>query len=162
MTAWTRVLALGGILMLPATGTAQAPTGPAAAPERERPDSVQLRAEREVFEYPAFQRRNPFKALTGDEGGPRFEQMKLTGIIHSAEAGRSVATLTAGGGSQMTESGTRQGTRGRSSRLRVGERWGNVRIVAIRPDRILVDVEEFGLAERREMLLPTRGQGGSR
>lgn len=161
MIRWTRVLALGGALLLPGVAVAQAPTGQGAPPDRARPDSVELRAEREVFAYPSFDRRNPFKPLTGAEGGPRFEQMKLTGIIYSSEAGRSVATLAAGGGTEITEAGSRQ-IRGRSARLRAGERWGNVRIVAIRQDRIVVDVEEFGLAERREMLLPTRGQGGSR
>jgi hypothetical protein len=120
---------------------------------------VDLRAEREVFDYPDFARRNPFKPLTGIEGGPRFEQMRLTGIILSATPARSVATLRAGAASDRTGAGDAQG---RSTRLRVGERWGNVRVVAIRQDRIVVDVEEFGLAERREMLLPTRGQGGSR
>jgi hypothetical protein len=162
MSRWNGLLALGAALFLPVTGVAQA-SGAATGPEgeRARPDSVELRAEREVFAYPGFDRRNPFKPLTGAEGGPRFEQMKLTGIIHSTDPQRSVATLAAGAGTEMTDVGSRQ-VRGQSARLRVGERWGNVRIVAIRQDRIVVDVEEFGLAERREMLLPTRGQGGSR
>lgn len=150
------LLALAGLLLLPAVAWAQEP-GPPERPA-ERRDSVDLRAEREVFDYPEFQRRNPFKALTGTEGGPRFEQMQLTGVILSSVSSRSVATLTTGGTSEV---GT-QGDRGRSARLRTGERWGNVRVVAIQQDRIVVDVEEFGLAERREMLLPTRGQGGSR
>ncbi len=150
------LLALAGLLLLPAVAWAQEPGPP--RPPAERRDSVDLRAEREVFGYPEFERRNPFKPLTGTEGGPRFEQMRLTGVILSSVAARSVATLTTGGAS---EGGSRD-DRGRSARLRVGERWGNVRVVAIRQDRIVVDVEEFGLAERREMLLPTRGQGGSR
>jgi len=150
----TGLLALAGLLLLPTDALAQEPGPP--APPAERRDSVDLRAEREVFEYPEFERRNPFKALTGTEGGPRFEQMKLTGVIFSDVPARSVATLTTGGSS----GGGSQA--GRSARLRAGERWGNVRVVSIRQDRIVVDVEEFGLAERREMLLPTRGQGGSR
>lgn len=155
------LLALAGLLLLPSVAWAQQPP-PAGAgpppPPAERRDSVDLRAEREVFDYPEFARRNPFKPLTGIEGGPRFEQMRLTGVILSDVPARSVATLTAGGSSGAAS----REDRGRSARLRVGERWGNVRVVAIRQDRIVVDVEEFGLAERREMLLPTRGQGGSR
>lgn len=151
------VLALAGLLLLPMLAWAQE-DGPPTPPAEHR-DSVDLRAEREVFDYPEFARRNPFKPLTGIEGGPRFEQMQLTGIILSTDPGRSVATLRAGGGAGQGSGGAAQG---RSTRLRAGERWGNVRVVAIRQDRIVVDVEEFGLAERREMLLPTRGQGGSR
>jgi hypothetical protein len=151
------LLALTGLLLLPSVAWAQGEGPP--PPPAERRDSVDLRAEREVFGYPDFTRRNPFKPLTGIEGGPRFEQMQLTGIILSTTPARSVATLRTGGGSGQ---GGQRGTQGRSTRLRVGERWGNVRVVAIRQDRIVVDVEEFGLAERREMLLPTRGQGGSR
>lgn len=149
------VLALVALLLLPNVAWAQEEGPP--PPPREHRDSVDLRAEREVFDYPDFSRRNPFKPLTGIEGGPRFEQMQLTGIILSDVAARSVATLRAGG----TGGTGRSGDQGRSARLRVGERWGNVRVVSIRQDRIVVDVEEFGLAERREMLLPTRGQGGS-
>jgi len=137
------------------------PAGLAAqnAPPPQR-DTLVLRAEREVFAYPGFERRNPFKPLTGAEGGPRFEVMRLQGIIYSAEPGRSVALLTTGAAARSGAPGS-PGVRGESARLRVGERWGNVRVVEIRPDRIIVDVEEFGLAERREMRLQTRSQGGS-
>lgn len=123
-------------------------------------DTVVLRAEREIFAYPGFERRNPFKPLTATEGGPRFELMRLQGIIHSSDPGRSVALITAGAPTRAPVPGA-QGSRGESARLRVGERWGNVRVVEIFPDRIIVDVEEFGLAERREMRLQTRSQGGS-
>jgi hypothetical protein len=147
-------LLVAGFLILPAAAVAQ------NAPPPPQQDSVELKAEREIFAYPSFERRNPFKPLTAAEGGPRFEMMRLQGIIYSREPGRSVATLTAGGGSRTTQAGV-QAVRGQSARLRVGQRWGNVRVVEIRPDRIIVDVEEFGLAERREMRLQTRSQGGS-
>ncbi|MDT8341844.1 MAG: hypothetical protein RQ751_10055 [Longimicrobiales bacterium] len=126
-------------------------------------DSLVLRAEREVFAYPGFERRNPFKPLTSAEGGPRFEVMRLQGIIYSTEPGRSVALLTAGRAGARPAPGqpTAGASRAESARLRTGERWGNVRIVEILRDRIIVDVEEFGLAERREMRLQTRSQGGS-
>jgi len=51
--------------------------------------------------------------------------------------------------------------RGQVERLRVGERWGNVRIISISSDVVIVDVAEFGIQERREMRLQSRGQGGS-
>ena len=147
----------GAMIALPPSLSAQEPQ---QAPPPRR-DSVELRAEREIFAYPGFERRNPFRPLGATEGGPRFELMRLQGILFSREPGRSIATLTAGGGSMMTDTGVQQ-VRGRSARLRVGQRWGNVRVVEIRQDRIIVDVEEFGLLERREMRLQTRSQGGSR
>ncbi len=155
------VALVAGLTFAPAALVAQ--DGQQPPPPPARPDSVELRAEREVFAYPGFERRNPFKPLVGpDEGaGPRFEVMRLRGIAFSREPGRSIATLVAGGGTMMTDAGVQQ-VRGQSARLRVGQRWGNVRIVEIRRDRIIVEVEEFGLSERREMRLPARSQGGSR
>ncbi len=120
----------------------------------------QLVFEREVFTYPTFQRRNPFKPLLANaSGGPRFEQMHLDAILFSPTPGSSVATLSAGrpqGGNPGS------GPIGQSVRLHVGERWGNVRIVEIRRSQVVVEVTEFGLTERRTMDMPTRGQGGSR
>lgn len=158
----------GGILVLAVTllfpAGLRAQEGESGQAQPPRPDSVELRAEREIFAYPAFERRNPFKPLTSDgEGsGPRFEQMRLQGILYSTDPGRSVATISAGARTVVSPAGTPQAAQGRSAYLRVGERWGNVRIVEIRPDRIIVEVEEFGLAERREMRLENRSQGGSR
>jgi len=49
--------------------------------------------EREVFEYPVVGRRDPFAPLSaGDELGPRFEDLALSGIIYSPQRG-SVAVL---------------------------------------------------------------------
>jgi hypothetical protein len=146
------------VILIPAQLAAQEPP-----PQRggAQADSVVLRAEREVFAYPTLDRRNPFKPLTGEQSGPRFEGMRLGGIIFSETPGRSVAMLTAGSSTQTTAAGVQQQFRGQSAQLRVGERWGNVRVVEIRRDRIFVEVEEFGLAERREMRLQNRSQGGS-
>ena len=59
-----------------------APPGPPPAP-------AELVFDREVFEYPSFQRRNPFRTLVGNvAGGPRFEQIRLRGIIWSADPAR--------------------------------------------------------------------------
>lgn len=158
----------GGLLLValavlaPMGLAAQDGQGPPPSQGPPTPDSVELRAEREIFAYPAFDRRNPFRPLTAAEGaGPRFEQMRLLGIVYSQEPGMSVATITAGSSTVVSPSGTPQETRGRSRYLRTGERWGNVRILEIRRDRVIVEVEEFGLAERREMLLQNRRQGGS-
>lgn len=157
---WSGLILLAGTLLLPGAGYAQDTQAQQAGPPPRR-DSVELRPEREVFAYPGFERRNPFQPLLGGPGGPRFELMRLQAIVYSREPGRSLATLTAGGGNRMTDTGL-QVSRGESRRLRVGQSWGNVRVIEIRPDRVIVEVEEFGLAERREMRLENRSQGGSR
>jgi hypothetical protein len=87
--------------------------------------------------------------------------MQLTAIIHSTEPGQSMAMIAVG---RTAQGGGAEGVArtGRTNRLRVGDRWGNVRIVEIRRRQVVVVVEEFGLTEQRIMELPTRGQGGSR
>lgn len=152
-----RAVLVAASLLVPCAASGQERSTP---PARQPADSVELRAEREIFAYPNYDRRNPFKPLTTAGDGPRFEQMRLKMIIYSTEPGRSVALLTVGGGNMMTNTGL-QAVRGESARLRAGERWGNVRVVQIHRDRIIVDVTEFGLSERREMRLPARSQGGS-
>lgn len=135
----------------------------AEAQEQEAPVRPQtnLVFEREVFTYPSFERRNPFATLLANsEGAPRFEQMRLEGIVFSEHAGMSLVVLSAG---RRGTSGAAPGTAvGQTRRLRAGERWGNVRVVTIRRTDVVVEVEEFGITERRTMELPTRGQGGSR
>jgi hypothetical protein len=151
-------LAAVALLALPASAQDAPPPPP--------PDTsvVELVLLREAFDYPAFQRRNPFAALTSAaEGGPRFDQMRLQLILYfENDPARSIAVLAAGGGESVNiQAAQTETARGQVRRMSIGERWGNVRVVAIQPDYILVDVSEFGLAERREMRLQNRGQGGS-
>ncbi len=111
-------------------------------------DTVDLVFEREVFSYPTFERRNPFRALTGeDDVGPRFEDLVLLGVISSTGGGGSVALLgtRSAGPSQQAASAT--------YRVREGETLGNVRVIEIRPRQILVAVAEFGLTETRTLQL---------
>ena len=118
------------------------PAGPPAPP-------TELLFEREVFQYPAFERRSPFRALVGNlAGGPRSEQIGLRGIIWSAEPGLSVALF--GTGIVSAEGGPS------TKRLRVGETWGNTTVVEIERDLVVVQVEEFGLTERRVFELTRR------
>lgn len=158
MPRWSPVLpAVLVALAWPSPGSAQ--EGQDDAPPRQ---DTNLVFEREVFSYPSFERRNPFATLLANPaGGPRFEQMRLEGIIYSEDPSLSVALLSAGRmGAPSADAPGR--AVGQSTRVRVGERWGNVRIREIRRSQIVVDVEEFGLIERRTMDLPARGQGGSR
>lgn len=128
-------------------------------------DTTQLVFEREVFQYPAYARRNPFKPLlTTEDGGPRFERLRLLGIIYSEDPGSSVAVLSAVDAGQaaaapvVDEDGVvvqQQLT----FRVRVGQRVGNTTVLRIEPKRVIVEVEEFGLLDERELTLPVRGSG---
>ena len=75
----TIVLALVGCFALPAAAAAQQ-----SQPEGQQPPALEteLVFDREVFEYPSFPRSNPFVPVSiDDQGGPRYEQLSLTGII---------------------------------------------------------------------------------
>ncbi len=124
---------------------AQTPPPSPETPPAATPDTVQLVFEREVFAYPSHVRRNPFRPLTGvGEGGPRYEDLSLLGVILSSEPGGSVALMGVRGAQNPATS---------TQRLRVGQRLGNVRVVEIREREVVVQVEEFGLLERRVMAL---------
>lgn len=156
------LLLLSTSLLLPAVLAGQQQAQPApqqAAAAQQEP--TELVFEREVFSYPSFQRRNPFKPLVAGEGGPRFEQLRVMGILYDPDPAASVAVL---GTSTVTVSEDGQQvtvSEGRSWYLKVGQSIGNVRILEIRRDQVVVEVEEFGLTERKIMQLETRRLGGT-
>ncbi|MGD8496839.1 MAG: hypothetical protein PVF05_11660 [Gemmatimonadales bacterium] len=124
------LLALLGVLGVPAVAGAQ-----------ESGDSPGMR--REVFEYPADGRRDPFEPLSaGDELGPRFEDLRLAGVIFSPERG-SVAVLV----DQAT-----------SRRFRVweGDVIGGARLVRVGPDQAEFQVTMFGVSRRDTLRLKTQ------
>jgi len=100
-------------------------------------DSVSV-IRREVFTYPAGPRRDPFMPLNaGEQVGPRFEDLELSGIIYSPDAG-SVAVLV----DRATQ---------RRYRVRGGDRLGAAEVVEIRPGEAVFLVSAFGVS-RREIL----------
>ncbi len=121
----------------------------AQAPSQADPiaDTLRLNFEREVFNYPSFQRRNPFAPLTGDESGPRFEEVELQMVILFEDGRGSIATLAARGGSGQQRTGAR------TWRVREGDILGNMRIAAIRLREIVIEVDEFGQRETRVLEL---------
>jgi len=142
-------VAMAAILFGAMASGAQAQTPSQAPPDPgtpvATPDTVQLIFEREVFAYPSHVRRNPFRALSGvGEGGPRYEDLSLLGVILSSEPGGSVALMGVRGARDSAVP---------TQRIRVGQRLGNVRIVEIREREVVVQVEEFGMLERRVMAL---------
>jgi hypothetical protein len=159
MTTKTQLfVAVGCALAIRPLGLAAQEPPPAEPPAR--PVEVELTSFREVFNYPTFTRRNPFLALEAG-GNLRYEQLNLVGIVYSPDPSASVAILTTGG-VQVAEDGTLTAVEGDAYNAKVGQRIGNVTIREIQRDRVIVDVEEFGLTERRTMLFASRRQGGSR
>lgn len=147
-------LVLGGALtvLLPSELCAQDPQGQRPLPAGR--DTTELVFEREVFVYPSYQRRDPFTPLLGEgESGPRFEEVRLVGIVFSTDPDRSVATLGpksgSGGGEQA----------GRYYRVRRGDTLGRMRILEIQERRVVLEVEEFGMTEQHILELPRPGQG---
>jgi len=152
---WTVALAAVACMAAPGVIEAQEPpAGPPPEPE--------LVFEREVFEYPSFPRSNPFVPLSAsDQGGPRYEQLTLTGIIWDPDPTFSVAVVTTGAVTVAAD-GTVTVSPGAAYNAKVGQRIGNTTIREIQRDRVVVDVEEFGLTDRRTMFIASRRQGGTR
>ncbi len=146
---------LAGGIALPAAALAQEP--PAT-----QPPATELVFEREVFIYPTFQRRNPFRPLSGGtQGGPRFEQLRLVGVIYSDEPSASVAVIGTSTVEYSEDASTVTVQPGQSWYLKVGQSVGNIRVVEIHREQVVVEVEEFGLTEQKIMQLQTRRLGGT-
>lgn len=145
---------LTGLTLAPETATAQQEGGAAARPQQ---DTTELVFQREVFAYPSFERRNPFTPLVGaGDGGPRFEELSLLGIIHSQDPQLSVALLSGRGGG-----GQGGGVLTQTYRVRQGQTLGNSRVLDIQPSRVIVEVTEFGITEQRVLELQRPAEGGS-
>jgi hypothetical protein len=159
-----RTLALFALTLAAAPLSAQEPEPAAPPPAADSsagpPASLtELIFEREVYAYPTYARRNPFAPLVGAQGnGPRFEQVRLRGIIWSAEPRASVALFGLVAAAVAADTTGVPTTR----RLRVGESWGNMRVTDIQRDRVVVSVEEFGLSEQKVLDLTRPRRGGGR
>ena len=133
-----------------------------AAAQEGPPVQPQLAFEREVFQYPRFQRRNPFTALdAADTGGVRFEQLDVMGIIWSDTPGASVVVLGTGNLTVQEDGTGVDRDEGQAWYAHEGETVGNVTILEIHPDRVVVEVELFGIPEQHIMHLETRRLGGT-
>ena len=141
-------LLLGMLILWPLAATAQDPPPPAGPPV-----ATELAFEREIFVYPSFQTVNPFRTLLAtDTGGPRHERLRLSGIIYSGNPSRSVATLSTSV-AIIGPDGTITADIGDSYYLKVGQTIGNTTVVEISRESIEVDVEEFGITDRKTMRL---------
>jgi hypothetical protein len=89
----------------------------------------------------------PFRPLTAfNTGGPRFEDLELTGIVYNRDVGSVVVVADR--------------TNSRRYRLREGERVGTARVLEIRPGEVVFAITTFGVS--RQAILRAkkeRGQG---
>jgi hypothetical protein len=143
------VLAVLASLALAGTASAQAaprkktPPAPredsilATAPVHDSTQRVLI--EREVFDYDAGNRRDPFVSLmTSSELRPLITELKLVAVAYDPVGGNSVAVL-------------RDLTSKEQYRLRVGQTLGRMRVAAIHEKEVVFTIEEFGFS-RQEIL----------
>ena len=153
-TVWKLPVVLTATVALAGNTTGARPSGPET---RTDPSSTALQdvpprtagrgpiLEREVYTYPARGRRNPF--LPSEEGphlGAVVEAITVLGIIHHPDPLYRVAVMRSG--ERMGALGARDGIPAvrAASRLRIGEVFAGVRIVAIEADHVVVEREEPG------------------
>jgi hypothetical protein len=104
---------------------------------------------RETFYYPGGQRRDPFEPLSaGDELGPRFEDLNLSGIVYSPSTG-SIAVLT-------------DKATGKRYRVWEGDLIGGAKLVRVRASEVDFVVTAFGVSRQETLRLKSQDkeQGG--
>jgi hypothetical protein len=105
--------------------------------------------DREIFYYPGGQRRDPFEPLSaGDELGPRFEDLNLSGIVYSPTTG-SIAVLT-------------DRATGKRYRVWEGDLIGGAKLVRVRASEVDFVVSAFGVSRQETLRLKSQDkeQGG--
>jgi hypothetical protein len=99
--------------------------------------------QRETFEYPSMGRRDPFAPLSaGEELGPRFEDLGLSGIIYSPERGSIVVLVD-----QATL---------RRYRVWEGDMIGGARLLAVKEKEAEFLVTVFGVSRRDTLRLKSQ------
>lgn len=148
MKTTTIVLATGFVAA--ALGAAPAGAQSTPSPTRNRPvpapavvtvpDTAQrVLIEREVFDYDAGGRRDPFVSLMNtSELRPLITELKLVAVAYDPVGGNSVAVL-------------RDLTSKEQYRVRVGQALGRMRVAAIHEKEVVFTIEEFGFS-RQETL----------
>jgi hypothetical protein len=104
---------------------------------------------RETFYYPGGQRRDPFEPLSaGDELGPRFEDLNLSGIVYSPSTG-SIAVLT-------------DKATGKRYRVWEGDLIGGAKLVRVRASEVDFVVTAYGVSRQETLRLKSQDkeQGG--
>ncbi|HEX6693574.1 MAG TPA: hypothetical protein VF035_02605 [Longimicrobiales bacterium] len=143
-----RAILVGALCALPALPVAaQAPTAPATPPQHT--PEPELVFEREVYQYGAAGRRDPFRPLTSDNSaGPMFAELQLTGILYSTDPSQSRVSFRDSNKKQY--------------RLRRGDTVGNATVVDIGRTRVVFSIREFGMTRTESLELKLTPEGASR
>lgn len=128
--------------------TTPAPAG-ARAPAPTPADTVpRVLINREVFQYDADGRRDPFVSLfTTSDLRPLLNDLKLVAVAYDPRGRNSVAVL-------------RDATSKSQYRVRVGQTIGRMRVAAIQEKAVIFTIEEFGYS--RQELLPIQPPDSSK
>lgn len=139
------LLAIAALIVVPAALLTQARTGTKPVPAdsaRKAPvaDSAhQVLINREVFDYDAGGRKDPFVSLMNtSELRPLITDLKLVAVAYDPLGSNSVAVL-------------RDLTSKEQYRVRVGQTLGRMRVAAIHEKEVVFTIEEFGFS-RQEIL----------
>jgi hypothetical protein len=131
------------IAIAPGVASAQdpAPAAPAAAPRALPKPVPKLVLDREVYDYPVGQRRDPFRPLTNnDTSGPLFTELTMTGIFYLAnEPSKSFATFK-----DLSK---------KEYRVHRGESIGNATVQDIGRTRVVFSIQEFGMKHQEVLEL---------
>jgi hypothetical protein len=132
----TALIVLGLSLALTAAAGAQAKT-----PDTQAPDSAGgMVLNREVFDYNASGRRDPFLSLMStSELKPLLTDLRLVGVLTDISGRNSVAIL-------------RDITSKEQYRVKAGQTLGRMRVTRIEPKSVVFTIEEFGFS-RQEILV---------
>ena len=129
---------------------AMAPTADARPPTSPEADLG-----REVFVYPGGVRRDPFRRLVpGDPAGPGFEELRLIGVVLSPHPRASVALV----GLSVARPSDRFRAGDRTFRVREGAVLGDMRVVRVGRDHLILETSRLGVSEHLELRLE-RQQG---
>ena len=120
--------------------------------------------EREVFLYPGGERRNPFLPVADlSAGDPAVEDARLLGILHHPDVAYSLVVLHFPGEFGRTrgipDSATGSQPGGTTARLRTGGAFGDVRIVRIHEDRVVIETDRPDGAGAKVIAIPRLGPG---
>jgi hypothetical protein len=140
---------LAALLVAPNAGRAQETEDPPVQATDVSAIDQQISVDRETFDYPAGTRRDPFQPLSaGDELGPRFEDLNLSGVVYSPATG-SIAILT-------------DRATGKRYRVWEGDVIGGAKLVRVRAAEVDFVVTAFGVSRQETLRLKSldKEQGG--
>jgi hypothetical protein len=140
---------LAALLVAPNAGRAQETEDPPVQVTDVSAVDQQISVDRETFNYPAGTRRDPFQPLSaGDDLGPRFEDLNLSGVVYSPATG-SIAILT-------------DRATGKRYRVWEGDVIGGAKLVRVRAAEVDFVVTAFGVSRQETLRLKSldKEQGG--